>query len=341
MNKKRIGICGCTGHVTKFGNMVNSFDESETVVVWDYQQERGKAVAEELNIPFESDYTAFLENYGLDGIIVTAENSHKAQLCIQAADHGISLFVEKPLCVNLQEAYAVKEAVYRNNVKFYMTDPFVRKGVIKIRDILAEGTLGEVKEATIRLGQTRPRFEEQFSEDTSQGGIMADVGGHALHIAHYLFGKPEKVSAILSYNTPYAKQHHVETNARVTMIYPDDLLVSLECSFVSRGLDHQTIIHGSKATVSVVYDATQSEGAEHLEIYTDDINKEIITDLPQPPKRHIRYFVEMLAYDYPNDIIGRDPFSNSGVSIDHAVEYVEIINAVYESAETGKVATVK
>lgn len=39
--KKRLGICGCTGHVVKFGEMVNSFAESEIAVVWDYREERG------------------------------------------------------------------------------------------------------------------------------------------------------------------------------------------------------------------------------------------------------------------------------------------------------------
>ena len=77
---------------------------------------------------------------------------------------------------------------------------------------------------------------------------MADVGGHAIHMAHYLFGKPEKLSSVLAYNNEYARSNNVETNARTTMVYPDDLLVSLECSFVSRGYEGMCIVRGTEGS---------------------------------------------------------------------------------------------
>ncbi len=334
--KKRFGICGCTGHVVKFGELVNSFEESEIAVVWDVTEERGREVAESLNVPFEPDYDKIVSDYGLDGVLIISENCYKAQLMLKAAEHGLSIFVEKPMCISLEEAYAVQKAVKENNVKFYMTDPFIRKGLIKIREMIRNGEIGTVTEALFRIAQNRPRFQQQFSREKSQGGIMADVGGHAIHMAHYLFGKPERLSAVLTYNTPYAKENRVETNARVTMLYPDDLLVSLECSFVSKGYERMAIIRGSEGTLMVVNDPG-GEGFEHVKLYRKGDEKQIITDLGDNPKRHIRYFVEMVVNDLPNDIIGVDPYSNSGVSIDHAVEYVEIINAVYKSANKGLV----
>ncbi|MBQ1304644.1 MAG: Gfo/Idh/MocA family oxidoreductase [Erysipelotrichaceae bacterium] len=156
--KKRLGICGCTGHVVKFGEMVNSFAESEIAVVWDYREERGRKVAETLNVPFEPDYEKVLDEYGLDGVLVITENSHKAELCIRAAEHGLSIFVEKPMCVSLKEAYAVRDAVNRNGVKFFMTDPFVRRGLIKIKEMMKNGELGTVTEAIFRICQNRPRY---------------------------------------------------------------------------------------------------------------------------------------------------------------------------------------
>ena len=338
--KKKIGICGCTGHVVKFGELVNSFAESEVTVVWDYDQPRGKQVADQLQVPFEADYDAVLNNYGLDGVLIITENKYKAELILRAAEHRISVFVEKPMCVKLEEAYAIQKAVHDNNVKFFMTDPFVRSGTLKIEQLIKDGSLGNITEASIRIAQLRPRFEQQFSRETSQGGIMADIGGHAIHIAHYLFGKPQKISSVLIYKTPYAKEQQTETNAYITMVYPDDLTVSLECSFDSRGLENHTIVRGDKATACIVPKETMREGEEVVEVYTDRIHKEVISDLPQNPKRHIRYFVEMLVYDYPNDIVGRDPLSNSGVSIDHAVEYVEIINTIYQNANRGLVEVI-
>ena len=334
--KKKLGICGCTGHVVKFGELVNSFDESEITVVWDHDENRGRAVAESLDVVFEPDYHNVISSYDLDGVLIISENCYKAELMIKAAEHGLSVFVEKPMCVSTEEAYAVQKAISENGVKFYMTDPFVRKGLIKIREMIRNGELGKVTEALFRVGQVRPRFEQQFTKEKTQGGIMADIGGHAIHMAHYLFGKPEKLSAVLAYNSEYARKNQLETNARITMVYPDDLLVSLECSFASKGYERMAIVRGTEGTAIIVNDSNQ-EGNEHVEIYKSSDEKLVITDLPDNPKKHIRYFVEMLVNDIPNDAIGVDPFSNSGVSLDQAVEYVEIIEAIYCSAGKGLV----
>ena len=57
--------------------------------------------------------------------------------------------------------------------------------------------------------------------------------------------------------------------------------------------------------------------------------------LPPAPTRHVRYWVEMMTRDLPNDIVGVDDLSNSGVSIDNAAEYVDILDAIYRSAREG------
>ena len=57
--------------------------------------------------------------------------------------------------------------------------------------------------------------------------------------------------------------------------------------------------------------------------------------LPPTPTRHVRNWVEMMARDLPNGIVGVDDLSNSGVSIDNAAEYVDILDAIYRSAREG------
>ena len=44
----------------------------------------------------------------------------------------------------------------------------------------------------------------------------------------------------------------------------------------------------------------------------------------------------MMARDLPNDIMGVDDLSNSGVSIDNAAEFVDILDAIYRSAREGR-----
>ena len=333
--KKRIAICGCTGHVVKFGHLVNANPDGEIIAVWDFDEKTGREVADELKCPFAADFSGMLEEYRPDGILVLTENRFKCELIIAAAEKGVNIFVEKPVCVNLDEAYRIRKAVYENNVRFFMTDPFVRKGTIGIAELIREGKLGKINEATIRICQQRS-FEEMTDSylDNHQGGIMAGIGGHALHVAHYLFGKPQKISAVLTYADERLKAHGYESNAAVTLLYPGDLIVNLQCSLVSNGLESTVSVSGTRGTARVVRNSHR-EGDESVEIIRSRQKPEVIADPAPAPLRHIDYFIKMLVEQLPNDIIGKDPLSNSGVSIDSAIEYVEIINSIYRCANSG------
>ena len=335
MEKKRIAICGCKVHVDKFIDLINSFEESEVCALYDTKVERGKAVALSHDIPFCDNYDEMLETYRPDAVAVLSENYEKAEMMLKAANRGISIFVEKPMCITYEDALAVQKAVKENNVTFFMSDPFVRKGLIKIRELIASGELGEIHEAFFRLSNYPSNLATKYNKAEDGGGIMLDVGGHAIHMMHYLFGLPEKVSSVLLSSTEEAKKEDVEDIASITCIYPNDLAVNMECSYATRGSMTSAIIHGTKATATVVADEPFSEGNEHIRVTKDRNDYYDIFDLPDPPKRHIRYFVEMLVNNHPNDIVGKDPLSNSGVSIDHAVEYVRLINAIYRSANKG------
>lgn len=339
MKKKRIALAGCRGHVEKFGRLINECPEAETVAVWDNVPGRGEKVAQNLNIPFEPDYERLLREYALDGVVIPAENSLHYQMVTKAAEAGVAVFLEKPLCIDLNEAYGMAKAVKESGIKFYMTDPFVRRGTLKLKELIDSGVLGEITGATFRLGSDGAlKGFVDYERSHQQGGIMADVGGHMLHKAHFLFGKPSRLAANLFYYTPQARANGIEEKALITMEYGDGKTVSLECSWLcgSRGSGNIEMIYGTKGSAAV-YPSGEGEGNEKV-VYQLSGEAPVTLEsweLPENPTRHVKYFVQMLARDLPNEIVGVDPLSNSGVSIDHAVEYVQILNAIYKNANKG------
>lgn len=340
MNKLKIALCGCRGHVEKFGTMINSYEESEVVAVWDNVPGRGEKVAENLACAFEPDYDKLLSEYDLDGVAIIAENSLHRDMIVKAAKAGKSIFVEKPLCVSVSEAHEIQKVIHETGVKFYMTDPFVRSGTLKVKELIDSCTLGDITGATFRLGGGAALSGHmRFSRQRDQGGIMADVGGHMIHKAHFLFGKPCQITAELSSYTEQCKNENIEDNALIIMRYPDGKLVSLECSSVCGGNSSFEMVYGTKGCTSVT-SIGREEGEECVTLQQgrEEPQRFSGSAIPQNPKRHVRYWVEMMAYDIPNDMVGVDPLSNSGVSIDNAVEFVEIIDAIYRSAGHGPVS---
>ena len=338
MPKLRIGITGSVGHAEKFVNLINSYPESE-VVVYCAQDSESVEIANRLGLAYEPDYQAMLESYALDGVVITVPNAYKRDMVIAAAKAGVSIFLEKPLATRTADALAMQAAVRDAGVKFYMSDPFIRPGILKLKKLISQGELGTVIGANVRYANARALKEAQlphiYVRELSGGGIMADVGGHALHIIHYLFGRPAALCSSLRSYTGGAKKDRIEENASAILRYADGMTVTLEASWISGGVSsNHTIVYGTEGWAEVI-DLPGAEGNQQLTLHRKDGTTVIYdgTVLPPMPTRHVRYFVEMLLKDLPNDIIGTVDESNCGVSIDNAVQLARIIEACYEAAE--------
>lgn len=338
MEKVRIGIVGSVGHAEKFVNLINSYPDSEAVA-YCAQDALSTEIANRLGVPVEPDYQAMLDNYSLDGVIITVPNMQKRDMVIAAARAQVSVFLEKPLAVRMEDAMAMQEAVHGTGIKFYMSDPFIRPGILMLKKQIARGELGTVIGANVRLANDRGIREAHlphiYDRTLSGGGIMADVGGHALHIIHYLFGQPVALCSSLRGYTDDAKKAGIEENASVILRYGDGMTVTLEASWISGGVSsNRTVVYGTDGWAEVL-DQPGGEGTQLLRVHQGD-GTTIVYDsavLPKMPTRHVRYFVEMMRGDLPNDIIGTVDESNCGVSIDDAVELVKIIAACYEAPD--------
>lgn len=340
MDKIRVALCGCYGHVKKFGRLINSFPESEVVVVWDNIPGRGEDVAESLGCAFDPDYEHVITSYNLNAVAIISENALHCEMVVRAAEAGLHVFLEKPMCVNAQEARTMRDAIQRNNVKFYLSDPFIRTGSLGLKRLVDSGVLGEITGATFQLGTGHAlRGWVNYDKSKAQGGIMADIGEHMVHKAHYLFGKPAQIMSGFSHYTDKAKENDIEEHAIIVMRYPDGKLVSLDCNWMCGAKFNIEQVYGTKGWANVTMIGPE-EGDECL---TYQIGKEpevklFREDLPENPKTHVRYWIDMIVKNIPNTCVGVDPLSNSGVGIDAAVEHTEMIEAIYRSRDIGFVS---
>ena len=333
MKEKRIGICGTTGHMEKFASLVNDSEKAKVVVLWDEEEEKAKQVAHSIGCDVTNDPVKLMSAYELDGVLILCENYQKAMLMKMAAENRISIFVEKPMCIDPEEAYEVQRLIKKNDVRFFMSDPFVREGFLFAKQLIEKGELGKITEAYFRLNHFRFDKEDlgpYYDKKKRQGGIMSDVGGHAIHMAHYLFGKPRSLSSVLTYNSFLAKENDMEDSAIVTMAYEDDLRVTMSASYVTRAIQYEALIYCDKGSIRIMPGG--KPGTEKVFLYKNEHETEVYDSFQCKPKQHVLYFLDMLTKDISNDEVGIDPLSNSGVGIDAAVEYVQIIDAVYKAA---------
>ncbi len=359
----RVALCGCEGHVDRFGNFVNSYPESETVAVWDNDQEKAQKIADLLGgCRVETDYDKLLASDDIDGVVIVTANIYHADMILKAAKAGKNIFVEKPLCLDVNQAHAIEDAVQASGVKFFMSDPFVENTTIYLKDFIASGKLGKLLNVRIRfcsnMNEIRriPASELRSKSEIMGGGMMSDTGGHPLHVLNYLLGKPEQVIANFAYANEDARESNYEQYITMLMKYPSDVTAFVEAGEISPNYIDEVAISGTKGVIvdhsvgdhlSEIYykicsiTPEELEGADPREIIKKDSWVKVSPEeLPNKPDDHIRYWVKMQAYDIPNSMVGVDPASNHGVGITSSVELVEMRDAIYRSVSSGKFETV-
>ena len=90
---------------------------------WDDNEERGKATAEKLGVPFQPDLQAIWDDPTIEGISVTTATNQHTEVLIAAAKAKKNIFTEKVLTFTNEEAQEVAKAVKESGVKFTVSFP--------------------------------------------------------------------------------------------------------------------------------------------------------------------------------------------------------------------------
>ncbi|MCF3650394.1 Gfo/Idh/MocA family protein [Synoicihabitans lomoniglobus] len=143
--------------------------------------------------------------------IVTRNNTHFA-VAKTFLEAGIHVICDKPLCLTVKEARALKKVVEKTGQVFALTHNYTGYPMVKeARDWITSGKLGKILKIVVEYpqGYAVTAFEEKgdgaisnWRMDPSTSGIsncMGDIGTHAHNLAHYITGlEIEEICAELS-----------------------------------------------------------------------------------------------------------------------------------------------
>ncbi len=356
MEKKlKIGIVGCGSifggaHFPGYLNM----DNVEVVAFCDIIVERAEKFAKEYAEKKNLDKTpAVFEKYedmikmeGIEAVDICTPNYLHPIVAIAAFEHGLHVICEKPDAPTVAEAEAMKAAsekagkvlmVIRNN-RFRPTMKYLKERV-------ESGKMGEIYAARCGWQRRRgaPPLGSWFSnKKESGGGPLIDLGVHMIDLAMWIMGNPTPVSVTGSTYQKFGNASHrsypkkgadaifdVEDLAMAFVRFDNGACLQVEVSWASNVKKEDVFIElrGDK------------EGAAHgnrtdhmLKIFGQD--GEYCTDLtpyihdqfaPPAHEGNLRHFVDVINGD-------AEPIFEP----QQGVNMVKILNAIYESAETGR-----
>lgn len=202
----------------------------------------------------------------IDIIDITAPNALHYEMALAAIHAGKHVYCEKPLAPRTTEALemcrAAKISKVRTQVGFnYLANPLFALA----RNMIASGQLGKVTHIRSIHSEdymSDPASPWTFRHDSVGGGVLADLGSHALATAEYLLGP---IDAVLGHTTTvYNARPHckgmkpvsVEDHAVATLKFASGAVGSLEASWLSTGekMQHDFAIYGTKGALKFTQD---------------------------------------------------------------------------------------
>ncbi|WP_127586815.1 Gfo/Idh/MocA family protein [Paenibacillus koleovorans] len=347
MGKLKVGMVG-TGGIFQYAHLpaYEKHPEIEIAAVCDTQEERAKALAERLGLErYYTDYRTMLAEEELDLINICTPNAFHAEIAIAALQAGKHVFCEKPDAMNPSEVRSMSEAtkvadktlmVMRNN-RFRSSSSF-------LKSYIEQGLLGEIY--TGRCGWVRSRGIPGkggwfTTKALSGGGPLIDLGVHFIDLAVWLMGNPQPVSVVgATYRkfaeTDMADSAHsgfgdaqangvfdVEDLATGFIRFDNGASLQIEFSWASNIEEehHFVELRGTRAGASL---------KNHQLKLISEFDGVLLDSVPRLPKdqgghtENINHFIDVVQ--------GR---KQPIFTPDQGVDMIDIISAIYKSAETG------
>lgn len=243
----RLAIVGCGTVAERFhAPALRGFEGFSPVVMVDRQLNRAELLKSQFqSCAAETDFTALRGR--VDAAIVALPNDLNAMVATWLLEAGISVLVEKPAALTIDSARELEMAVVKGEAKLAVG--FIRRealGVRMARECIATGMLGDIKKVSIEDGYAFSwEAVNEFRFDRKRGGgILFDIGSHALDMLTFWFGDIRI--------TRFADDSRggVETNAYIELEIQSGILGTIELSW-TRSLRNTARIVGTRGTLDV------------------------------------------------------------------------------------------
>ncbi|ENH96867.1 oxidoreductase domain-containing protein [Gracilibacillus halophilus YIM-C55.5] len=338
----RIGIIGAGGIATgeHIPNYLNCGNKIKIVAIADVVEERVKHVAEEYNIPhYFTDYEDMFQKVEIDAVSVCTPNKFHAPATIAALQAGCHVLCEKPPAMKIEEAEQMaREAEKAKKILTYGFHFRHKPEVEVLKRFVDGGELGEIYAARVLAIRRRgiPGWGVFTNKELQGGGPLIDIGVHMLDTALYLmdYPIPDTVFGVTYQKIGNRKgvglsgdwdwdNFSVEDMARGMITFKNGASILLETAFAAN------VEKQKEMNVKLMGD---HGGADvfPLNIYQEKHHTLTDTTPKFLPKKgnhelEIERFVDAC-------LTGGQPLStpHQGVIVQ------QIINAIYQSAETGK-----
>ncbi|GAB3058906.1 Gfo/Idh/MocA family protein [Virgibacillus ainsalahensis] len=338
MSKLKMGIIGVGGiaqqrHIPAY---LNIKDKVEITALHDLNHERAQEVADHFGIPHV--YKNYEDVFAhVDAVTICTPNKFHAEIAIAAMEAGVHVLCEKPMAMTTAESEAMLEVSRKTNkllsiayhYRFTEAAQIAKEAVRDIGDPLVTRT------QALRRRKV-PGWGVFTNKELQGGGSLIDYGCHLLDLSLWLLGDPEPVEVMgTTYNRLSRSPNQVndwgvfnyetfevDDHVSAYIKFENDISLMFECSWAANIKEDTRVlsISGTEGGLNVYpYEFYQPKHGKMM-TQTAELNY----------SEENAGFVQ--AVNFVESCLGEAALI---VKPEQALKVTKIIDAIYESSETG------
>jgi UDP-N-acetyl-2-amino-2-deoxyglucuronate dehydrogenase len=339
----KFAIVGC-GRISKRHSELlgeNQIKDGSLVAVCDHILDRAEVIAKKYKIKAYKCMHEMMQNEDVDVVVILTESGLHAKHTIELAKYNAHIMVEKPMALRLEDADLMISACDENNIKlFVVKQNRFNVPVVQLRKALEAGRFGKLIMGTTRVRWCRP--QSYYDQDSWRGtwkfdgGVLTNQASHHIDLLEWMMGDVESVFA-KSKNA--LADIEAEDTAIVILKFQNGALGVIEATTAIRpkDLEGSLSILGEKGSVEIGGFAVNEMKTWNFSEAIDGDDEVIEKYSVNPP--NVYGFGHQEYYEHVVDCLKND--SQQLVDGLKGRKSLELINAIYESIETGKEVTLR
>ncbi len=326
MNKPGVGIAGITNHGNTILNAILASGNLSLVSCFDVKRDTCEAVAEKHGIRIAASYDDLVADPEIDAIALVTPNQLHHNETLLAARHGKHVFVDKPIARTTAEAREMIHAMKEQNLVLSVGHNTRRKRVFrKLKAMLDAGELGSVVAVEANLSRSVGLDSDMPAWKTSSAMCplvpMTQLGVHFVDVVQYLFQDITRVCCAAG-SIAMPENH----DATATLLWTRENFPITVTSYYTTTETYYFRVYGTKGMIEcrpytmTVFDLFGAVTTRH------DFSEEGAES----------YMLQLR--EFGDCIINHTEPETGG---DVGLKCLAVLEAMYESAETGKVMDVQ
>ncbi|MEW6664782.1 MAG: Gfo/Idh/MocA family oxidoreductase [Thermodesulfobacteriota bacterium] len=336
MKRLKFALIGCGRIAKRHIEVLKSLDSAELVAVCDVVAERARVVGERNGVRWYVSAEEMLERETPDVVNVLTPSGNHAEMVIRIAGRVRNIIVEKPMALRLEDADQMIETCDKSKSRlFVVKQNRFNIPVVKLREALERGRFGKLVLGTVRVRWMRT--QEYYDQDpwrgtwSMDGGVFANQASHHVDLLSWMMGEVDSVMAMTA-----TRLVNIETEDTgvVLLRFKSGALGIVEATTAARpkDLEGSISILGEKGTVEIGGFAVNDMKVWSF-VEEEEGDREALEKYRTNPPNVYGFG----HYEYMRDAI--ECILEEKKALVDGLEgrrSLELINAIYESVETGR-----